>query len=145
MHDVKGDEVGFADKDLKAFWELFGKQPDFDSKGFIELCRDTDENTVLQILARFVENLENCHRAIAEALKADDCDKAWKALHKVAGSAELLGFGIYGERARQLSFEIRAKLQLTAYQEELEQYLNETEWLKVRISSNCQSLNQHLV
>ena len=64
---------------------------------------DTSEEVVLRILAYFSESLREAAGAISSGIEKNDFDLAWRACHKIAGTAELLGFEKLGQDSRQLS------------------------------------------
>lgn len=122
----------------------FKEIPGFDRSLFDQLLEDTSSEVALKILARFHETLKECLQAIEEGLDADNADQVWKACHKVAGSAELLGFSNYGKFSRQLNVEIKMVPDLESQQSALERYLGEGQELLRRIESAFPDFKEHL-
>lgn len=81
---------------------------EFDQSIFQDLRTDTDEMVALKILARFSLTLEESLAAIADGMRDGNSEIIWKALHKTAGSAELVGFKTFGRSVRDLSGQIKS-------------------------------------
>ena len=129
---------------LSAFLEHFGNLPDFDRQVFANLYEDTNEDTVIRILAHFNENLSEGCLQLNDALKSENAEVAWKLAHKIAGSAELLGFKPYGDRSRQLSKQIRANPIFENHRPQINAYLTETSGLNLEIERVFPSLRSFL-
>jgi HPt (histidine-containing phosphotransfer) domain-containing protein len=78
--------------ELTAFLSHFRQQSGFNDEAFLNLVEDTNETVTLQILARFQKTLSECENSIRVGIEKNDRDLLWKTCHKIAGSAELLGF-----------------------------------------------------
>lgn len=61
----------------------------------------------MKILAHFCESLRDAARAISSSLETENFEQAWKACHKIAGTAELLGFSELGRVSRSLSVSVK--------------------------------------
>ena len=93
---------------LKIFLDSQNENGEYNKQMLIQLYNDTDDNTVLQILARFHETLVESIQKIERALDSgENRDATWKAAHKIAGTAELVGFASLGHIARDLSHELK--------------------------------------
>ena len=132
------------DRDLRAFAEHFSNAPGCEKEVFSNLLEDTNEDTVLRILAHFNENLKEGCEKIKIAITEDNCESVWKTAHKIAGSAELLGFRDYANRSRELSRLVRASPVFETHADDIEIYLKTTTELTAEISAICPGLNSFL-
>ena len=135
---------GVIDPNLRAFSEHFASGPGYERDILSNLLEDTNEDTVLRILAHFNENLKEGCQKINEATSAENCETVWKTAHKIAGSAELLGFRDYANRARELSRLVRANPVFDSHIEEITKFLKSTTELTAEISATCPGLNSFL-
>lgn len=136
---------GFSSENqLQIFLESFGSKDLFDSSIFSNLLEDTNEETVVRILAHFSENLRDAELKIRESLNQEDCEEVWKVAHKVSGSAELLGFKMYADKSRELSRQIRANPVFTAHETQVQDYLEQTSVLLQEIMSAFPTLRTFL-
>lgn len=129
---------------LAGFLEHFSPRPDFDMQIFTHLYEDTNEDTVIRILAHFNENLKEGVLRMEGALAAENCEDVWKTSHKIAGSAELLGFKPYADRSRHLSRQIRANPNFESHADEIRDYLRETAEISRGIATAFPSLTAFL-
>ena len=111
---------------LKSFLDSQHNNKDYDSSLIMQLYEDTDDTTVLQILARFRETLIDAIQKMEAAIEAGDTDVVWKSAHKIAGSAELVGFSILGRVARDLSHRLKESHNPTAFATENKNFLEMT-------------------
>ncbi len=81
--------------------------PHFDAKACRQLVDDTDAETVLAILALFTKNLNSSYMALNINNVSSRSDEVQKIAHRIAGTAELLGFRALGALARELQFEFK--------------------------------------
>lgn len=88
----------------------FEEVPDLDLREFLALKRDTNEEVVLKILARFRMTLTECLNNIDEGFKQGKTEMIWQAAHKIAGSAQLLGFRNLGVEARDLYIKLKNEI-----------------------------------
>ena len=130
---------------FKLFIENLDPDVEFDQDKIQELCADTDEETVLKILARFHQTLVDSIEKIQAAIEAVDVEVVWKTSHKISGSAELLGFVEYGHEARQLSHDLRANTDFSHNSKKINNFLNRTKILKLKIMKSIPALNDFLV
>lgn len=86
----------------------FKKVKDFDPNGLLQLKEDTDEIAAIKILARFFITLDESLNLVAESLKSGVIEEAYKGSHKIAGSADLVGFAIFAQKSRKISRDIKA-------------------------------------
>ena len=143
MASIDADSI-FTTTDLKGFWQGFKDSLDFDQESFFQLFQDTNEDTTLRILARFNENLVESMQKISAAMQAEDCEVIWRSCHKLAGSAELLGFKKFGTYSRDLSVQVRANPVYSSHAAEMEDYLNKTSGLHTQIVKFCPTLASYL-
>lgn len=130
---------------LKSFIENLDPDVEFEQDKIQELCSDTDEETVLKILARFHETLVDSIEKIQSAIEIADLEMIWKTAHKISGSAELLGFVVYGQEARDLSHDLRAHTDFSQNGQRINNFLNRTKILKLKIMKSMPALNDFLV
>lgn len=79
----------------------------FNEPAFLQLMEDTDADTTLRILARFCQNLrETVDQLRAERLDQHSLDMQ-RIAHRIAGTAELLGFRDLGVLARKLQTQLK--------------------------------------
>lgn len=130
---------------LKLFIENLDPDVEFDRHKIQELFSDTDEETVLKILARFHETLVDSIEKIQSAIESIDIEVIWKTTHKISGSAELLGFMEYGQEARKLSHDLKANTDFNQNSLRINNFLNKTRILKFKIMKSIPALNDFLV
>ncbi len=130
---------------LKLFIENLDPDVEFDREKIQELCSDTDAETVLKILARFHETLVDSIEKAQSAIEIADVEVIWKTAHKISGSAELLGFVEYGQEARDLSHYLRASTDFDTSRQRINNFLNRTKILKLKIMKSIPALNEFLV
>ena len=130
--------------ELKNFLNHFTPKADFDSQTFHNLYQDTNEETVIRILAHFNENLKESIKILSEALKKEDCESVWKCTHKIAGSAELLGFKRLAELSQKLSKQIRANPVFEYYTVEIYIYIAMASEINQQIENKFKNLKSFL-
>jgi len=117
---------------------------DLDRTDILQLSQDTSEETVLRILARFHETLEESRRQSQAGMENGEASKIWQACHKIAGSSELLGFKPFGKMSRRLSYALRENEDLAAFRNEIERFLEEASGLSEKIARSCPDLKAYL-
>ena len=136
---------GFSSENqLHSFLESFEAKEFFDRDIFANLVEDTNEETVVRILAHFSENLRDGVAKIEESLGTETCEEVWKVSHKISGSAELLGFKPYADRSRDLSRQIRANPVFEVHEAQIRGYLKETADLLREITTAFPTLKAFL-
>ena len=130
---------------LKLFIENLDPDVEFDHDKIQELYADTDEETVLKILARFHETLVDSIAKLQIAIDSADIETIWKVSHKISGSAELLGFVEYGQEARKLSHDLRSNTDFSQNRTRANDFLNRTKILKLKIMKSIPALNDFLI
>lgn len=100
---------------------------DFDPKGLLQLKEDTDEAVAIKILARFFITLEESLTHVATSLNTGELMEVSKGSHKIAGSADLVGFSVFAQRSRQISRDVKSAPELTTtdLHHEVVDYLND--------------------
>lgn len=88
---------------LKRIVDAIGGDARCRSQSLMAVIEDTSEVVVLRILAHFSESLKEAANAILSGIAGNEFEPAWRACHKIAGTAELLGFETLGQESRQLS------------------------------------------
>lgn len=119
--------------ELKSFLDYFSQKNGFERQTFVNLYQDTNEETVIRILAHFNENLREAVQKTRDAQSDENTEAVWKSAHKLAGSAELLGFKRFATGARELSKQIRANPVFENYTSEISTYLNQSDELSQQI------------
>lgn len=87
---------------------------DFDPNGLLQLKEDTDEGVALKILARFFITLEESLAHVASSLNNGELTEVSKGSHKIAGSADLVGFSSFAQRSRKISRDTKSAPELTS-------------------------------
>jgi hypothetical protein len=87
---------------------------DFNPKGLLQLKDDTDETVALKILARFFITLEESLDHVALHLGHGELNEVSKGSHKIAGSADLVGFSTFAERSRKISRDVKVTTEITS-------------------------------
>lgn len=105
----------------------FQSVKDFDPQGLLQLKEDTDETVALKILARFFITLEESLEYVSVSLNEGQLAEVGKGSHKIAGSADLVGFPSFAQRSRKLSRDIKAIGALSSVEllHEVSDYLQE--------------------
>ena len=116
----------------------------FDCAAFERLTDDTDPEVTLKVLAHFCMTLEEVLLRVAEGIQHENPELVWKACHKIAGSAELVGFNRFGIYSRSLNTAIRAMNDLHAHRMDIDAYLREGKDLAQDIRSVFPSLKDFI-
>lgn len=130
--------------ELRSFFDYFNHKNDFERQTFVNLYQDTNEETVIRILAHFNENLKEAAQKIKEAMAEENCETVWKSAHKLAGSAELLGFKRFATDARDLSKQIRANPVFENYTYEISTYMTQAAELSHQIENKFPTIKSFL-
>lgn len=134
----------YVEPELNRFSDHFFNSEGYENEVLGNLLEDTNEDTVLRILAHFNENLKEGTEKLKMAKGQSNCETVWKTAHKNAGSAELLGFRDYANRSRELSRIVRATPDFASHEKEINSYREATENLSAEISTTCPGLNSYL-
>lgn len=131
---------------LKQFLDSQDSNGEYDKQLLIQLYNDTDDNTVLQILARFhetlVESIQNVERALDSG---ENSDAIWKTAHKIAGTAGLVGFATFGNFARELSHNLKVAPATAESDQEIRKFLKLTRTNKEVISTAFPNYKDYLL
>lgn len=131
---------------LKQFLDSQNDNGEYNKQLLIQLYNDTDDNTVLQILARFHETLVESIQKIERALDSgENTDAIWKAAHKIAGTAELVGFASFGHTARELSHDLKDAAATAESDEKIRKFLELTRRNKEVISTAFPNYRDYLL
>src|SRR5688572_21468418 len=130
--------------DLAPFISKFESAEGFDMDAFKELLQETDADTVLRILARFRDTLRQTIEAIDAALTKNDTETLWRSFHKLAGSAELLGFAKLGHLSRELNEQLRAHSEIEGLRPEINEVLTRGRQLSNDLETVCPNLQHYL-
>lgn len=130
--------------DIMSLLSKMSIDADFEGEKLLQLCEDTNAETVLKILAQFHETLKQSAQVTETAMAEKNVEPIWKAAHKVAGSADLLGFGIYGNKSRILSHQLRDKADFAFYSDQIQHFLSRTKEVQGIISNSFTNLNDYL-
>lgn len=112
----------FNNHELKKFLFHFVPLNEFDQHSFKNLYHDTSEDTVIKMLAHFQVNLFDTTEQLQLGLATDNLELIWKAMHKMAGTSELLGFKNFAIESRTLSKQVRASGSVEGLREEISAY-----------------------
>jgi len=85
----------------------FKKVKDFEPRGLLQLKEDTDESVAIKILARFLITLEESLNHVAKSLNSGELAEVSKGSHKIAGSADLVGFSALAQKSRKISRDVK--------------------------------------
>ena len=129
---------------LKSFLDSQHNNKDYDSSLIMQLYEDTDDITVLQILARFRETLIDAIQKMDTAFDAGETEAIWKSAHKIAGSAELVGFGHLGRVARDLSHRLKESKNPSAFATENKNFIEMTKKHRDVITSAFPNFKDYL-
>ncbi len=130
--------------ELRLLFNYFSQKADFNTHVFLDLYNDTNEETVIKILAHFNENLKESIKNLKTAMSEKNCEIVWKSSHKIAGSAELLGFKLLAEQARKLSTQIRANPVFEYYSVEINSYMLNASEINQQIENKFTTLKSFL-
>jgi len=118
---------------------------DFQEDKIKQLCEDTSPETVLKILAHFHETLKVSASVIEAAITSGNMELISKSAHKIAGSAELLGFVSYGVNARVLSHTLQNIPDDSHLRDEVVTFLKRTQDTQNSILEAFPNLSRYLV
>ncbi|MGZ3691846.1 MAG: Hpt domain-containing protein [Pseudobdellovibrio sp.] len=130
--------------ELRVFLIHFKAQKEFNYEIFQNLYHDTNEDTVIRMLAHFEENLKVTLDQLKLGLSENAAERIWKAAHKMAGTSELLGFEAYARFSRSLSKTLQATPTVHIYAEEIKAYRENTEKILQQIGIFLPTLRSYL-
>ena len=133
-----------SNSDLKKFLIHFAPLNEFDQHSFKNLYHDTNEETVIKMLAHFQANLLDTTEQLQLGLATDNLEIIWKAIHKMAGTSELLGFKNFAINSRALSKQVRASGAIEGLREEVSNYHDTALNLYKDIGANFLTLQSYL-
>ncbi|WP_413295238.1 Hpt domain-containing protein [Bdellovibrio sp. HCB185ZH] len=107
----------------------------FDSHAFNHLLEDTTAHTVLRILARFCVSLNESIPALERGTNSGESEVVWKAAHKLAGSAEMLGFKEFGKRSKDLSWQLKQSEHIGENSEDVTLYVAQARQLAMHLQA----------
>ncbi|MFM6927703.1 MAG: Hpt domain-containing protein [Bdellovibrio sp.] len=125
-----------TDIELNQVVEHLKGLPGFDTYALHHLLEDTAANTVLRILARFSVTLEESLFLLEKGAEIEDQTLIWKAAHKIAGSAEMLGFKEFGQKSKRLSGHLKLSSDLSNHVEDIAAYRSDVKTLLNLISKS---------
>lgn len=134
----------FNNHELKKFLFHFVPLNEFDQHSFKNLYHDTSEDTVIKMLAHFQVNLFDTTEQLQLGLATDNLELIWKAMHKMAGTSELLGFKNFAIESRTLSKQVRASGSIEGLREEISMYREKALNLYKDIQTNFPTLRAYL-
>ncbi len=124
-----------TDNDLVGVSKQLRTLSGFDSHAFNHLLEDTTANTVLRILARFCVSLNECIPALERGSNSGEAEVVWKAAHKLAGSAEMLGFKEFGKRSKDLSWQLKQSEHIGDNLEDVRLYVTQARQLAANLAN----------
>jgi len=114
-------------------------------QALLAVIDDTSEEVVLRILAHFSQSLREAAKAVSLGIEGGDFDLAWRACHKIAGTAELLGFEKLGIDSRHLSVLVKeGSVKSPDVVDRLAQYAAVCLEYRELIVRNCENWEQYL-
>ena len=134
----------FKNNILRDFYRTFVESEGFDHEAINALCADTNEITVIKMLAHYDQNLKMAIAQVALGLREGRNDLVEKAAHKLIGTSELLGFRAFAIHSRELTQMIRNHEPQEKISATGQRYLNRCAELFKTLDSNCPSLKIHL-
>lgn len=110
---------------------------DFDPAGLNQLKEDTDESVAIKILARFFITFEESLNVVATSLNNSDFAEVGKGSHKIAGSADLVGFAKFAQRSRKISRDVKNSSQNASSElhYEIQEYLKDGKLMFTQMKS----------
>ncbi|MFN3454338.1 MAG: hypothetical protein ACK41T_05205 [Pseudobdellovibrio sp.] len=135
------------EEDLKTFDGVSDSLKDytsFEADCLQQLKDDTDETVALKILARFYVTLEESLNLLVSDLKDNHYEGIGKSSHKIAGSADLVGFKDYAKKSRKLSHEVKDSSKREKLHQEVAMYLKEGKEILEVIKKSFPALQKYL-
>lgn len=133
-----------SQSEYSQIYQQLAKVSSFDQLSFDRLVEDTEPEVALKILARFWMTLQESLAQVENGLKQDNGDMIWKACHKVAGSAELVGFKNFGQQSRSLDAAVKAMNSPESHLSEIQKYLEQGHVISKDISAAFPQLKHYL-
>lgn len=121
--------------DIEAFATGIADFPGFDPEGLRQLVEDTAPEPALKVIARFRHTVAAAQAELEAARAGGDAERVWKMAHKVAGTAELIGFAEFGRASKALSHGVREAPELARHGEALTAYLEKVRALASRLGT----------
>jgi HPt (histidine-containing phosphotransfer) domain-containing protein len=134
-----------AARDLEGFLASFPTRDGFSLPALQQLKRDTDEDTTLRIMARFCQNLEETFKKIDPEQLESQADEVHKLMHRVAGTAELLGFMALGRTARELEGQLKVRPIQQSARNGINHFMDLSQEVLAEAHQNCPNLNHYLL
>jgi|GEM_PF-1481335 len=125
-----------AEKDLTDIAERLQFFDGFDVKVFDLLVEDTNASATLRILARFCMSLNESLPHLQQGAQDGNPEIIGKAAHKLAGSAEMLGFKTFGDHSKSLSSRLKHATLQDVPATEVHSYIQEVHTVCDRIKSD---------
>lgn len=113
-----------AQSDMNAFANGIAGFPGFNTDGLNQLIEDTSPEAALKVIARFRLTVEGGLADIEGGVKAGNAEIVWKTAHKVAGTAELIGFDDFGQASKVFSHIVRENPDLAKHGEGVADYVS---------------------
>ena len=118
------------------------RHPDFDEKSLHALVEDTNPQVALEVTLSFQQNIQASQTQIESALIENDFETIWKAMHKLAGTAELVGYTHFGRYSRLLSHKIKDAPNFKIYTMDVHDYLKKVKSVDENIKLALLALRQ---
>jgi HPt (histidine-containing phosphotransfer) domain-containing protein len=134
-----------AANDLEGILAAFPQKDGFSLPALQQLTRDTDEDTTLRIMARFCQNLEETFHRIKTMDVDAHIEDVQKLMHRVAGTAELLGFVSLGRTSRELESQLKAETVSDTARNNLNQFMELSQEVLDGTHQHCPNLNHYLL
>lgn len=101
MTDTQNNPLGQTISGLKTF-------PGFKAESLENLVSETNADVVLSVLKEFKNSLNTSVGQLETAMQTADVETTKRACHKIAGTAELLGFFVLGAECRKIENQLKA-------------------------------------
>ncbi len=137
-------QIKLQNDELRVFLIHFKTLKEFNYEVFLNLYQDTNEDTVMRMLAHFEQNLRATEDQLKLGISESEAERVWKAAHKMAGTSELLGFTVYAKSSRNLSKLLQATPTTNIYLKKIQDYLKSTTQLLQQIQSFLPTLPSYL-
>lgn len=133
-----------TEQDLSAVTTELRGVSGFDASAFERLLEDTSPSATLRILARFNLSLQETVPLMMQSMQSGQIEPIWKSAHKLAGSAEMLGFKEFGLQSKHLSSQLKNSEVLGTHAGEVTVYISEARAVMNLIGKAFPNLKSYL-
>lgn len=108
----------------------------FDEAALMQLVDDTNEEVAIKMLSQFHKNLSDAIQSIENGLTSDNSEMVWRPCHKLAGTAALLGFGVFGNVSREIENKIKSQPNIGGFAADVRKHLETARLLDLKIKQS---------